>query len=133
MAAASEHGVVVDVVEAGLVQVESRQVGVPVVVSESPADHQRVGVEQEGAPAIEADGVLQDLDGFEAQRVDIGRSRVREALDLLSTALTLPLPRHAISVTKPRGRAPSQLWGYGRANIPDVWDGCADWTGAGCS
>ena len=104
MPAAREHGVVVDVVEARLVQVEARQVGVPVVVPESPADHQRVGVEQEGAPAIEADGVLQDLDRFEAHRVDIGCSRVREALDPLAAALTLPLTRHVTSVTKTRRR-----------------------------
>ena len=91
------------------------------VVADALADHERVGIEQQRAPAIEADRGLQDLDRFAAQSVDI-RARVRQVVDALTTALTLPLTRHAITVPRERGRATSQPCGVAGAKIPAFWD-----------
>jgi hypothetical protein len=91
------------------------------VVADALADHERVGIEQQRAPAIEADRGLQDLDRLAAQSVDI-RARVRQVVDALTTALTLPLTRHAITVPRERGRATSQPCGVAGAKIPAFWD-----------
>ena len=73
VAAAGEHGEAVDVRGAGVLDVQARQLARPVVVADPAAHQQRVGIDEEHAPALEADRAAQLGDRLEPDAVEVGR------------------------------------------------------------
>ena len=93
----------------------------PVVLADALGDHERVGVEQQRAPAVEADGALQDLDRLAAQRVAVD-ARVGEQLDALAA-------RACVCVLSPREPGYRSRRGHrhpncvgSRVRTPQIWD-----------
>ena len=73
---------VVDVAQARLVRLRRGSSAVPVVVADPLADHERVGVEQQRAPAVEPDRRPQHLDRLAPQRCRRPARRVGQPLEL---------------------------------------------------
>ena len=69
VAAARQHGVVVDLAEPGAPEVQARAARRPVVVADPVADDERVGIEQERAPALEPDRRAEHADRLAPQLV----------------------------------------------------------------